>query len=507
MFPRLAACRAFRLARPNGPASSTSVSKFDPFHPNAQPSVFRDRSRPYTGEQESVFKLVGKLLPNVLHRLTTRPPFTTAPVIVREWAFTVSMVVVGIAANVLFPKTTDLTISEFTGMVLLLVMLFASDWFAVLFTFGSTSALISVSSVASFGLALWFGPTIGFFGAALSMAIVGVHRGSHRRIILENAMSVGLAAFLAAWVFALIGGGQSLPLTSVLTTIAVVVAALVHAAVNFGTVVTGISWDTRQPPFHLARKLSGGYHFLLSVPILGAIIPIVGSVSLLGLLIIPLPLAGAYFAMNALGRLQKETNATLSSLIDALELRDTYTSFHSTRVTLYVQALLDELNDLSSGDRERIALAARLHDIGKVAVRDAVLLKPGPLSPAEWHEMQSHSAVGADLVGQLETYRPCVDVIRHHHERWDGKGYPDKLVSDEIPLGARIIAIADAFDAMTTDRPYRSALSYDDAIGELVKNKAVQFDARLVDAFVHGLSNGQFIEIKAARQTAFSAAD
>jgi len=114
--------------------------------------------------------------------------------------------------------------------------------------------------------------------------------------------------------------------------------------------------------------------------------------------------------------------------------------------------------------------------------------------------MQSHSAVGADLVGQLETYRPCVDIIRHHHERWDGRGYPDQLSVEQIPFGARVIAIADAFDAMTTDRPYRSALSFEEAIGELDRNRGIQFDSALVDVFVRGLDRGSFLAIKAARQ-------
>lgn len=407
---------------------------------------------------------------------------------------------VSLGLNIAFPSTSGLSTYNIVGFVLLLVMLIASDWYAILFTFGATSALISVSSVASFGLALWFGPTPGFIAAALSMTITGIRRGSRPRIIIENSMSIGVASFLAAWTYILIAGVDTLPLTTVMATIGVVTAAVVHSAVNFATIVGGIGWDTRQPLAHLARKLSGGHHFLISIPILGAIIPIVGSISLLALLIIPLPLAGAYFAMNALGRLQRETNATLSSLIDALELRDAYTSFHSTRVTLYVQALLDELVDLSPSERERIALAARLHDIGKVAVRDAVLLKPGALTAEERLEMESHSAVGADLVGQLETYRPCVDIIRHHHERWDGHGYPDQLAVEEIPFGARVIAIADAFDAMTTDRPYRSALSFEEAVAELERNRGVQFDSTLVDVFIGGLDRSSFLEIKAARQ-------
>jgi len=274
--------------------------------------------------------------------------------------------------NLNFPSTGDLSWTNSIAFAILFVMLVVSDWFAILFTFGSTAALVSVSSVASFGIALTFGPTVGFVAAATSWVIVGVHRRSKARIIVENTMSNGLASFAAAWAFVLIAGHETLPLTSITATIAVVIAVVVHGIVNFGTIVAGISWDSKQPLVPLARKLSGGYHFLISVPILGAIVPIVASVSVVALLLIPLPLAGAYLAMNALSRLRRETNATLSSLIDALELRDSYTSFHSTRVSLYVESILGEIVDLSAGDRERIALAARLHDIGKVAVRDAV---------------------------------------------------------------------------------------------------------------------------------------
>ena len=425
---------------------------------------------------------------------------TVVPAIVRTSTFTADVVSLALVANLMYPGIEDLSATNVTRFGLLLVMLVASDWWAVLFTFGTTSALVSVSSVASFGLALWFGPSVGFAAAAASMVIVGIHRHSPVRIILETSMSVGLAAFCSAWTFIAIVGPDVLPLTSLETTVAVLLVAFVHAAVNFGTIVAGISWDAKQPLLHLARKLSGGYQFLLSVPILGAIIPIVGSVSLLALMIIPLPLAGAYVAMNALGRRQRETNATLSSLIDALELRDTYPSFHSTRVTLDVKVLLDEMVDLSVGERERIALAARLHDIGKVAVRDTVLLKPGALTPEERLEMQSHSAVGADMVGQLETYRPCVDIIRHRDERWDGHGYPDQLAVDQIPFGARVIAITDAFDAMTTDRPYRSARSFEEAIGGLDRNRGIQFDSALVDVFIRGLDRSDFLAIKAIRQ-------
>jgi HD-GYP domain-containing protein (c-di-GMP phosphodiesterase class II) len=136
--------------------------------------------------------------------------------------------------------------------------------------------------------------------------------------------------------------------------------------------------------------------------------------------------------------------------------------------------------------------AARIHDIGKAAVRDAVLLKNGPLTEEERRSIESHSSIGADLVGKMHAYRECVELIRHHHERWDGGGYPSRLIADRIPLGARIMAVADSLDAMTTDRPYRKALSFDAAVAEIRRNSGTQFDARIVEAFFAALGDPAF---------------
>jgi HD-GYP domain-containing protein (c-di-GMP phosphodiesterase class II) len=111
------------------------------------------------------------------------------------------------------------------------------------------------------------------------------------------------------------------------------------------------------------------------------------------------------------------------------------------------------------------------------------LKKPGALSEQERQELEQHPAVGAEIVSRLEAYRPSIDTIRHHHERWDGTGYPDGLKGERIPLGARIIAVADAFDAMTSDRVYRAALSTDEALAELRKGRGTQFDPQIVDLF------------------------
>jgi HD-GYP domain-containing protein (c-di-GMP phosphodiesterase class II) len=138
---------------------------------------------------------------------------------------------------------------------------------------------------------------------------------------------------------------------------------------------------------------------------------------------------------------------------------------------------------------EAIIAAAHVHDLGKVGSRDGSLKKPGELSAEERLEIEQHAAIGAEIVSRLEAYTQSVDTIRHHHERWDGTGYPDGLEGERIPLGARIIAVADAFDAMTSDRVYRAALPIDVAFAELAKGRGTQFDPQIVDLFQSAFQN------------------
>jgi HD-GYP domain-containing protein (c-di-GMP phosphodiesterase class II) len=129
-----------------------------------------------------------------------------------------------------------------------------------------------------------------------------------------------------------------------------------------------------------------------------------------------------------------------------------------------------------------ISIAGRLHDIGKVAIPDRILRKPGLLNAAEWELMHTHTVVGADVVSQIPGLRSLAPMIRDHHERWDGTGYPDRRAGDQIPLGARIIAVADSFHAMTSERPYSSARSVEDALTELRRCSGAQFDPDIVEA-------------------------
>jgi putative nucleotidyltransferase with HDIG domain len=170
------------------------------------------------------------------------------------------------------------------------------------------------------------------------------------------------------------------------------------------------------------------------------------------------------------------------ALSNAVEARDAYTGKHAERVTAYALELAHALGT-TLADTAEIEFGFLLHDIGKVAVPDAILWKPGPLTEEERALMAQHPLIGADIVRGIEFLGPAAEVVRSHHERWDGNGYPDGLEGEEIPLAARVFAVADVLDALTTERPYRHASPLLVAREMIVAESGTQFDPGVVDAF------------------------
>jgi HD-GYP domain-containing protein (c-di-GMP phosphodiesterase class II) len=243
--------------------------------------------------------------------------------------------------------------------------------------------------------------------------------------------------------------------------------------------------------FEMWRVNSAGLHVeLLTVATLGSLIPVLVSENPLSILLLVVPLLlGPLRAFRGIQQAHHETRVAMEGLANALERRDAYTYRHSIRVTEHVRTILGAMPQVPRPTAEAIIAAAHVHDLGKVGSRDGSLKKPGELSAEERQEIEQHAAIGADIVGRLEAYKQSVDTIRHHHERWDGTGYPDGLEGEQIPLGARIIAVADAFDAMTSDRVYRAALPVDVAFAELAKGRGTQFDPQIVDVFAAAHQN------------------
>jgi putative nucleotidyltransferase with HDIG domain len=186
---------------------------------------------------------------------------------------------------------------------------------------------------------------------------------------------------------------------------------------------------------------------------------------------------------QALADLQSTYSQTLWSLVAALDAREHETSDHSQRVVRYTLAIARRLG-IPERDLPSFGRGALLHDIGKIGVPDAILLKPAKLTPSEWVEMRKHPQVGFDILRSIEFLGPSAEVVLCHQERYDGGGYPRGLAGDAIPIAARIFAIADTFDAMTTDRPYRRGLPADAARAEISRFAGTQFDPRCADAFL-----------------------
>lgn len=255
-----------------------------------------------------------------------------------------------------------------------------------------------------------------------------------------------------------------------------------------------------------------------NIRVMGAVVPIIKNDVLAGLVCIELvadDLAAALAKLNqytiivsiilfilititcfktseVLADRQELYSGSINSLVDSINAKDSYTRQHSLNVAKYATLLAQELN-LSSKDVRAVNVLARLHDIGKIGVRDDVLNKSSSLNEEESSIIRLHPVIGAQILNNIKGMREHLAIVRNHHERYDGKGYPDGLKGEGIPLVARILSVADSFDAMTTDRPYRIALSFADAIKELEKNKGTQFDPLVVDVFIKIYNSGKII--------------
>lgn len=175
-----------------------------------------------------------------------------------------------------------------------------------------------------------------------------------------------------------------------------------------------------------------------------------------------------------------DLHEVVDALTTALDAKSHYTSGHSERVADFSLLLAQELN-LSSVEQKRIHIGAHLHDIGKIGIPDSVLNKAGKLTDIEFAQIKQHPVIGDEIIGKIKIFNEVCDIVRFHHERFDGKGYPDRLKGTDIPLGARIVAVADSLDAMISSRPYRVSYELSTAIAEIQRCRSTQFDPSIVD--------------------------
>jgi putative two-component system response regulator len=195
-----------------------------------------------------------------------------------------------------------------------------------------------------------------------------------------------------------------------------------------------------------------------------------------------------------LAQLQESYEASLIMLANAIEVRDPYTRGHVERVMNYAQTIAEYLG-WTTIEINNLRFGSILHDIGKINIAEDILNKDGSLTDEEWVEMRKHPEMGAELVKGIHYLDPAVPVILYHHERWNGSGYPHGLKEEKIPLSARIVAIADSFDAMTTERPYRKERTPKQAFNEVISGRGIQYDPLMVEVFQHAWETGKITEI------------
>jgi putative nucleotidyltransferase with HDIG domain len=270
-------------------------------------------------------------------------------------------------------------------------------------------------------------------------------------------------------------------------------AGVVYYLFNTWAVSFVISLSDKRNPVHVWKQnyMWNFFHILAFLPV-GAIIALLyanSGVWTIALFIIPLFLARYSFQLY-LDMREAHINpaAAITSAIDA---SDPFTHGHSFRVSRYALRIARAMG-MSSRDLEMLEYAGLLHDIGKIAIQNEILLKVGPLTEDEWRSLKSHPNIGADIVEQLKFLKEAAEIIRCHHERPDGMGYPRGFRSNQVPIAARILNVVDAFDAMTSDRPYRKALPIERVMEELASYKGTQFDARVAEILLDLYWKGEF---------------
>jgi putative nucleotidyltransferase with HDIG domain len=409
----------------------------------------------------------------------------------------------------LFLITALLTLPWEQGGLMVFAGLAALAELANVELYNSSRSRVSVSSVIGIASIILFGPLAGAITHVSSglMTVITTslrtHKPERRRVSLFRRSTFNMAMFVTAASMAGLAyrftGGQSGNVMLVSNLIPILAAATVDVLVNLVILIGVISLQTRRPMLQIWNdEFQWAAPIAIAGNIFGAVLALAYEMfAWLGLTVFMLPiLATSYsfrlYVANTKVYLEKlqhmneeldEINLglleTLGAVIDAY---DVYTYGHSNQVAVYAGALAEKLG-LPETEKVRLIKAALVHDLGKVAVEDSIIGKQGPLTNEEYNLVKRHPLIGAQIVGRMKGFQDLVDPVLHHHERWDGKGYPDGLAGEEIHLGARILALADALDSMFSDRPYRATRSYKEVIAEVARCSGTQFDPIVAQAF------------------------
>lgn len=375
-------------------------------------------------------------------------------------------------------------VSRWMPVVALMMLNFITENFAFQLPVGGS---VSLSFAVTYAALLHSGPLAAVMCAlAGSTNIQELREGKPAVLRLFNASQLALSAGLAGIAYVGLGGQSLVDSSSRLVGAPAAAAPVVFFLVNVLLVGYGSSIlsghrlvDTFKEQGFLSYASS-----LLVLALLGYVMAALISIeSWAGLLLLVLPFALARRIFRVYLELTEAYTDTVRSLVSAIEAKDPYTRGHSERVAVYSRDLAESLA-LPAADVLLVERAALLHDVGKIGVSLATLTSPNRLTSGEVREIRGHPSIGGDLVSQVEFLSEVVPIIRHHHEHYDGGGYPAGLYGEAIPRLARVLAVADAFDAMTSDRAYRPGMAEQDALDELRRVAGTQLDALMVNAFI-----------------------
>jgi len=349
--------------------------------------------------------------------------------------------------------------------------------------FSNYSIILAGGMVVNLMTAVLFGPSVAFavaFVASL-FSLSSWFKFFPPMKALFNASQIGLSAALAGLVSLTFGEAPS----NVAFVINVLLAALSYAGVNL-LLVAGFFYTIDPKKAHERLKTFPSIVLVGLLPM--TFVAVIGVVLYRYMGIIAIPIIIAVLVMVDLTNLfrvyyRQSRLENLLAMVKVLEERDAYTKGHSERVANYATMLAKAIG-LKGKAIERIRLAGLLHDIGKIGIPDRILNKPSHLTPDEFEEIKSHPVRGVEIISNLSYLQEIIPWIRHHHEAWDGSGYPEGLKMEEIPIEARILAVADVYDALTTRRAYRSAFSKEEAIKIMNEMKGEKLDPQLVDLLI-----------------------
>lgn len=408
-----------------------------------------------------------------------------------------SVIVIGITVIAHSLARTLANPPGFEWLVLAALTLFSGSFTVKI---PALSARLSVSETFVFASALLFGPEAGTLTVVLDALVIVFWRSRSPWRVLFNITAPAVAFWISAVSFFALaqiapGAASERDLGELVAPL--FIFASLYFLINTWLVAGALAWERGlfAPTIWLKNfaALSINYFVGSSVAIL-----LVGYTKRIDLtvlsIIIPLLLVSYYTFRSSMGRVDDANRhvvqlndlymSTIEALAMAVDAKDQITHGHIRRVQVFALELAKRLGVTEERQLKAIATAALLHDMGKLAIPEHILNKPGKLTPAEFDKMKRHADIGADLLSSVKFPYPVVPIVRHHHEHWDGTGYPAGISGADIPLGARILSVVDCFDALTSDRPYRPRLSTDEAFAIIRERRSQMYDPLIVDTFI-----------------------